>query len=303
MSSTLAIAPTPTSPHASVLATGGTTRAPSSSASTARCFAVNGLSHISVFIAGARRHGLARKSHARRMHVRRLSQRPFAALARVFAERGATTRRSAQRRSSMWRTGSPTARHCRHSDSSPRRGSTSESPPASPLPPGRKCLAACVATTLTSANSLSASSSDVALTAATLPLTPSSTRGLRPSPLPTSSSAITRTANPITTAPHTRSLPLSVSLPHQLLSLSHSWARSRSLACSRSARSLFALYLSSFSALKHLSSAIFWSLQEPTNFASADEPWQETSASICSLQVGWFSTVSGGCICTHARGD
>ena len=50
--STEAIAPTPTSPHASVLATGGTTTAPIC-VIIASCCAVNGFSHITVFIAGA----------------------------------------------------------------------------------------------------------------------------------------------------------------------------------------------------------------------------------------------------------
>lgn len=46
------IAPDPTSPHASRLLMGGMTCTPSS-CNAARCRAVNGLSHMSVFIAGA----------------------------------------------------------------------------------------------------------------------------------------------------------------------------------------------------------------------------------------------------------
>lgn len=80
---------------------------------------MNGLSHISVFIAGAARSG-REKSHARTTHVRRLSQSPFAAFASVLAESGASRSTSAHLRSSMWRTGSSRLFQQLHSFSSVR---------------------------------------------------------------------------------------------------------------------------------------------------------------------------------------
>jgi len=77
---------------------------------------VKGLVHMCVFMAGATRSGFW-KSQARTMHVRRLSQTPAASLARVLAERGAITRTSAQFRSSMWSTVSPSLLHFLHSSS------------------------------------------------------------------------------------------------------------------------------------------------------------------------------------------
>ncbi len=67
---------------------------------------VTGLSHIRVFIAGARITGLA-KSQARKMQVRKLSESPSANFASVLASRGATTKRSAHLRNSMCKTSSP----------------------------------------------------------------------------------------------------------------------------------------------------------------------------------------------------
>ena len=75
ISSTPAIAPTPTSPHANALAIGGTTTAPRSSASTASWRRVSGCSHMAVFMAGATMRGLP-QSHARSTDVTRLSHRP-----------------------------------------------------------------------------------------------------------------------------------------------------------------------------------------------------------------------------------
>ena len=56
---------------------------------------------------------------ARTTQVSRLSQSPCAALASVLADSGASTSASAQRRSSMCSTSSPTRCHCRHSAASP----------------------------------------------------------------------------------------------------------------------------------------------------------------------------------------
>lgn len=61
-------------------------------------------------------------SQARTTHVSRLSHKPFATLARLLAESGAISSRSAQRRSSMCSTGSPTACQDRHSSSSCQAG-------------------------------------------------------------------------------------------------------------------------------------------------------------------------------------
>ena len=75
-SSGSAIAPIPTSPHASALAIGGTIPAPSDFRNS-RCFPVRGEDHIAVFIAGASKSGFASQSQARITEVRRLSQRPW----------------------------------------------------------------------------------------------------------------------------------------------------------------------------------------------------------------------------------
>lgn len=89
-----AIAPTPVSPQAKVFAIGAMT-VYFNSMHTCKCFDVKGCSHMKVFIAGHITTGFD-ISHARRMDVRRLSQSPFAILASVFADNGATTRASAQ---------------------------------------------------------------------------------------------------------------------------------------------------------------------------------------------------------------
>ena len=47
------------------------------------------------------------RSQARQTHVKQLSLRPHASFAKVLASRGAIRKRSAQRRKSMWSTGSP----------------------------------------------------------------------------------------------------------------------------------------------------------------------------------------------------
>jgi hypothetical protein len=132
--------------------TGGMMLAPNS-CSVAKCFDVKGLSHMKVFIAGATSKGFS-KSHAltwqyhvplvikhiqqcykgRQMktkqnrilttHVNRLSQNPCETFASVLAERGAMRRQSAQRRSSMCRTGSPTVFQACHSCSSPAQNAS-----------------------------------------------------------------------------------------------------------------------------------------------------------------------------------
>ena len=118
------MAPTPVSPHASRLLMGGMIvrsedeLADSKTCRRAlRCDSVNGFSHISVFMAGARITGLW-KSHARTTHVltdvcemrercsigrilitSKLSEAPWAILESELAESGAITRTSAHLRS------------------------------------------------------------------------------------------------------------------------------------------------------------------------------------------------------------
>ena len=99
MSPSAARAPRPTSLQASVLDAGGMMWKPQD-CSVSRCSFVAGCSHMTVFMAGATMSGFA-GSHARRQHVAKLSLIPLANLARVLAEHGATTPRSAHRRSSM----------------------------------------------------------------------------------------------------------------------------------------------------------------------------------------------------------
>jgi len=86
------------------------------------CVFVRGCSHIAVFIAGANKRGFPGrcpwpKSQARITQDTVSSQNPFAILARVWADKGATKRMSAQSRRSMWSTGSPSLFHSFHSSS------------------------------------------------------------------------------------------------------------------------------------------------------------------------------------------
>mmetsp|Transcript_11615 Transcript_11615/g.71432 ORF Transcript_11615/g.71432 Transcript_11615/m.71432 type:complete len:300 (+) Transcript_11615:2280-3179(+) len=173
MSSTGAMAPNPTSPHASVLQTGGTTTTPSS-LSVSRCFSVNTLSHISVFMAGATITGFW-KSHARKMHVNRLSASPHASLASEFALSGAIRKTSAQFLKSMCMTGSPFRRHWFHSSLSPSTWIPSMQDVSRF---SKKFLAASVTTTWSWKCGFSACTMSSSLIAATLPVIPSSTLGL-----------------------------------------------------------------------------------------------------------------------------
>ena len=68
-----------------------------------KCLAVLGCSHMMVFMAGASTKGFS-GSQARKKLVAKLSQSPRAIFAKVFAEHGATTARSAHFRSSIWTT-------------------------------------------------------------------------------------------------------------------------------------------------------------------------------------------------------
>jgi len=97
--STLAMAPVPVSPHTNVFTTGGMMKYPQDSSSSS-CGLVTGCSHIMVFMAGATQTGFE-KSQARRVLVKRLSAMPMESLARVLADKGATTHRSAHFLSSM----------------------------------------------------------------------------------------------------------------------------------------------------------------------------------------------------------
>lgn len=113
MSSTEARAPFPTSPHANVFTCGAMIRtmlelspplvreAFQNPWTVANWVCVNGCSHIAVFMAGARRRGFPGrgpwpKSQARTTHEAVSSQKPWAILASVWADRGATKRTSAQ---------------------------------------------------------------------------------------------------------------------------------------------------------------------------------------------------------------
>lgn len=118
MSSILAIAPTPVSPHISVFSMHGISWCPHSF-SVFICCAVIGWVHMRVFIAGQKNSGLS-KSQARVVHNNKLSQRPCAILASVLPSIGAMTRISAHLPRSMWRTGSPRLFHSCHSSSSLR---------------------------------------------------------------------------------------------------------------------------------------------------------------------------------------
>ena len=91
---------------------------------------------MKVFMAGATRMGFL-KSQALITELSKLSAKPLASLAKVLAERGAITARSAQLRSWMWRTGSPRHFHELHSSSSAKISSTLLLRSASS---GRKCL-------------------------------------------------------------------------------------------------------------------------------------------------------------------
>ena len=116
--------------------------------------------YIAVFIAGAttRCLHLSPKSHARARQVRRLSQIPFESLARVFAERGATSRRCAHRRNSMCVTGSPRCFQAPHSSSSVH----TRTPFASRALLSKKCAPLVVVTTCTLNDGSSASTSSSA---------------------------------------------------------------------------------------------------------------------------------------------
>mmetsp|Transcript_10379 Transcript_10379/g.28311 ORF Transcript_10379/g.28311 Transcript_10379/m.28311 type:complete len:223 (+) Transcript_10379:1265-1933(+) len=169
-----AMAPTPTSPHASFFSIGGIMFSydPIRSAHNFSCFSVSGLAHISVFIAGARIRG-REWSQARTMLVSRLSQMPFDTFASVLADRGAMRNAAAHFRSSMCSTASPTPFQEAHSSRS--RKTTAGSKPSMV---SRKFSADSVATTRTLYRSLRASYRIFALMAATLPVTPSSTLAL-----------------------------------------------------------------------------------------------------------------------------
>mmetsp|Transcript_16486 Transcript_16486/g.49365 ORF Transcript_16486/g.49365 Transcript_16486/m.49365 type:complete len:200 (-) Transcript_16486:466-1065(-) len=163
------MAPTPVSPQASFFSTGAMVVAPSWT-NTLRCFAVKGLSHMNVFIAGATSSGRL-KSQARTTLSSRLSHRPPAIFARLLADRGAMRNRSAHRLSSMCSTGSPTSFQFLHSSSLPRTGTSGGSISRS----CRKWLAGPVDTTRTSENSDSSLTISGTFTAATLPVAPTST--------------------------------------------------------------------------------------------------------------------------------
>jgi len=139
-------APSPSSPHASLLVWGGTIRTnccdddeeEANPCTVDSCCCVNGCSHMAVFIAGASTTGLpvvtavlllalslsllslplyCPKSHARSTHDSVSSHRPVAILASVCAESGAIASTSAQFRSSTCNTESPNLFQSRHSSS------------------------------------------------------------------------------------------------------------------------------------------------------------------------------------------
>lgn len=119
ISSTLAIAPIPFSPHTSTFSIGSMTRIPISPLRACNCRAVIGLSYIIVFIAGHTTMGftsfpfspLLLKSQQRTTRDRVLSQIPFTVLARVLAESGAMRRMSAHFLNSICRTSSLLSLH------------------------------------------------------------------------------------------------------------------------------------------------------------------------------------------------
>lgn len=130
MTSTDAKAPFPISPQASFFSWGSTILIPlrlslwtfQKPRIISSCCIVNGCCHIAVFIAGANKSGLpgrvpCPKSHARTTQDIVSSQNPWASLARVWADKGAISIRSAQSRRSMCRTGSPSSFHPFHSSS------------------------------------------------------------------------------------------------------------------------------------------------------------------------------------------
>ncbi len=110
---TAANAPLPTSLHARIFVTGDTTMQPHS-LNVLRATEVAGWSHIIVFIAGQMTHGFL-KSQALKTQSSKVSDIPQEIFARMSAEAGATTKMSAQRRSSMCKTTSPTLFHKLHS--------------------------------------------------------------------------------------------------------------------------------------------------------------------------------------------
>ncbi len=106
---------------------------PQVSRSVASWRAVSGWFHMAVFMLGATRMRLGQNvsslsaatangtvSQARMTHVSSESQRPAVTLASRLADMGATTSRSAQRRSSMCRMGAPRVQAGCHSSSSPQ---------------------------------------------------------------------------------------------------------------------------------------------------------------------------------------
>jgi hypothetical protein len=105
------------------------------------------------------------QSHARATHVTRLSHSPCESLASVFADSGANTSTSAQRRSSMCNTGSPTARQAAHSSSSRAGGGTAVGSAAA----STKRAAAVVHSNRTSPRRVSSAHNAGTLMAATLP--------------------------------------------------------------------------------------------------------------------------------------
>mmetsp|Transcript_18570 Transcript_18570/g.35387 ORF Transcript_18570/g.35387 Transcript_18570/m.35387 type:complete len:240 (+) Transcript_18570:657-1376(+) len=221
---------------------------------------------MKVFIAGAISI-LLRKSHARTTQVSRLSQMPFAIFAKVFAESGAMTSISAQRRRSMCMTGSPTVFHLCHSSSSP-----AISPNSSCTCWGKlriKCMEACVETIFTSAKSLSEDASRPNLIVATLPLTPSITLGRRRD----------SKANLVEVSRLENSLFIVAFMVVRKTMHYFDWFFIL-LSSNRAFFSLFRRRFSSFSFLKQRSSLDFWSLHTPQNLAYGCSKWHVFKALI-----------------------